>query len=79
MHLPLTFKLFDGFFRGYWKYGPIIGKIIENVQLAVHKEIFQQNTYPTTTYCRLCSSEHTCMKILFLVGLFWSRRDLLRK
>ena len=25
--------------------------------------------YPTTTYSRLCSSEHTCMKILILAGL----------
>ena len=33
------------FFRGCWKYGPIIRKIIENVQFAVQQEIFQKKTF----------------------------------
>ena len=83
----LVFAL--SFFRGCWKYGPIIGTIIENVQFAVQKEIFRavlkeifpKNTffYHTTTYSRVCSSDHTCTKNSFLVGGFGSRRDLLRK
>ena len=46
--LPLTFfclELLIDFFQGCWKYGPIIRKIIENVQLAVQIEIFQKNTF----------------------------------
>ena len=44
--------------------------VIENVQFAVQQDIFQKKIffYPTTTYSRLCNSEHTCMKILFLAG-----------
>ena len=74
MPTPLTFffslSFLIDFFRGCWKYGPFIRKIIENVQFAVQIEIFQNNTFfcPTTTYSRLCSADHTCMKILFLPG-----------
>ena len=33
------------FFRGCWKYGPIIRKIIANVQFAVQEEIFQKTLF----------------------------------
>ena len=53
-----------------WKHAPIIGEIIENPEFAAQKEIFQKKHFfcPTITYSRLCTADHTYMKILFLAG-----------
>ena len=50
-------------------------------QFSVQIEIFRKNTFfcPTTTFSWLCSSDDPCMENMFLVGFFWSRRDLLVK
>ena len=67
--LPWAFWLIF-FSRGCREYAPIIRKIIENLKFAVQIEIFQkQHIFCfTSTYSRLCSADHTCMKILFLAG-----------
>ena len=58
------------FFRAYRQFASYSRKIIENLQLAVQIEIFPKNTFsPTSTYSGLCSSDHPCMQILFLVGV----------
>ena len=71
--LPLPFfalSFLIDFLRGCREYAPIIRKTIENWKFAVQIEILQKNTCfcLTTTYSGLCSSDHTCIKILFLVG-----------
>ena len=43
----LCLELLIDFFRGCCKYGPIIRKIIDNVQFAVQKEIFQNILFLT--------------------------------
>ena len=71
---PLTFfalSFLIGFFRACRQFSSRSRKIIENLQYAVQIEIFSKNTFfCPTTYSGLCSSDHPCMKILFLVGFF---------
>ena len=54
-----------GHFRGGHML-PSPGKILRNSKLLFKTRYFKKK-YPTTTYSRLCSSECTCMKILFRV------------
>ena len=64
-------ELFDCFFSSLLAICFFSRKVIENLQFAVQIEIFPKNTFlPTTTYSGLGSSDHPCMKILFLVGYF---------
>ena len=68
---PQTFdchELFNSFFWVCSKYAPIVWKILRNSDL-LHRHGYFEKTlfYPTSTYPSLCSSECTCVKILFLV------------
>ena len=56
-------------FRACRQFASYSREIIENLQFTVQIEIFPKNTLfcPTTTYSGLCSSDHPCMKTLFLV------------
>ena len=70
---PLTifcFEPFDCFFfRACQQFASYSRKIIENLEFAAQIEIFPKYFFcPATTYSGLCSSDHTCMKILFLIG-----------
>ena len=86
VHMPpssLTFfalSFLIDFFRGCWKYGPIIRKIIEDVLFAVQKQIFQKNTFctlPPSALGFVAQSTHACK---FDPSRFFDpRRDLLRK
>ena len=59
------------FFRACRHFASYSRKIFENLQFAVHIKVFPKNTFwPTTTYSGLCSVDHPCVKILFLVGCF---------
>ena len=63
------FEIFDWFFRVCRQFVSYSRKIIENLQFAVQVKNLPKNLFcPTTTYSGLCSSDHTCMKNLFLVG-----------
>ena len=79
----LTFfclELFDWFFRGCWKYGPIIRKIIENVQLAVQQELSQKNIFFTISPPTLGSvAQSTHAWKFWSLQVFDSGRDRLRK
>ena len=66
---PLSFLI--DFFSFCRKSASYSRKVIENRKFAVQIEIFPKNTffYHTTTYSRVCSSDHTCTKKSFLVGV----------
>ena len=71
---PANFFLLWAFwlilFRACWEFSSYSRKTIENLQFAVQIGIFPQNTFfcSTTAYSGLCSSDHPCIKSLFLVG-----------
>ena len=53
--------------------------IIENLQFAVQIEIFPKTLFcPTNTYSGLCSLDHRCTKILFLVGFGYDKKIKVR-
>ena len=82
---PLAFLLWAfwlSFFRTCRQFASYSKKTIENLQFSVQIKIFPKNTFfcPTTTYSGLCSSDHPCMKILFLVeflgvGVIYSEKN----
>ena len=60
---------------------PSLGKLSRMSNLLFRLRYFKKNTFfcPTTTYSRLCSADHTCMKILvgFLCpGVIYSEKIL---
>ena len=68
------------FFRGCWKYGPIIRETIENVQFAVQIEIFQKTPFFALTPPTLGSVAQTTHALNSVPARFFDpRRDLLRK
>ena len=90
-HPPLTFfclELFDWFFSSLSAiFLAFKEKYWESPICCSDWNISPKHFFcPTTTYSGLCSSDHTCMKILFLVGFlglgviysekhFWVRRS----
>ena len=60
---------FDWFFRGYREYAFIITKTSRIENLLFRLRSFKKPFFcPATTYSRLCSADHTCIKILFVEG-----------
>ena len=74
--------LVDLFFEHVGNLLPVQGKLLRISKLLLRLKKFPKTLfYPTTTYSGVCSSDHTCKKILFLeellgLGVIYSEKIL---